>query len=70
MLATNVLDRLLAMAGAEHRSAHLDQGLQLLGANLGRTAAEASVGGLEVGGDDRCGGHRFFLFLHLCSVLP
>ena len=49
----DVLDRLLPVTGAEHRRPDLDQGLQLFGPDLGGTAAEASVDGLEVGWDYR-----------------
>ena len=53
----DVLDGLLPVAGAEHGRTDVDQGLQLLGANLGRAATEASVGGKKIGGNDRQIGH-------------
>ena len=49
--ADEVLHRRLAVRGAEHRAAERGEGLELLGADLGRAGAEPAVGGQEVGGD-------------------
>ena len=50
-----VLDRGLAVRGAEHRAADRGQGLDLLGADLRGPGAEPTVGGQQVGGDGDLG---------------
>lgn len=49
--ADHRLDGVLAMAGAEVVATGGGQRRHRLGAHLGRTAAEAAIGGKEVGGD-------------------
>ena len=56
--ADDVLDRLLAVRGAHERRAVAARCVELLGADLRRAAAEAAVGGLEVGGDLECRARR------------
>jgi hypothetical protein len=54
--AHEVLDRGLAVGGAEQGGAGGGEGLDRLGADLGRTCSEAAVGGLDrVGDADRVG---------------
>ena len=50
-LPDQALDRRLPVRGAHDRGAVVGQGLQRLRADLGRPAAEAAVGGQELGGD-------------------
>ena len=60
-LADEVLDRRLAVRGAEHRAAEGGEVVELLGAHLGGAGAEPSVGGQQLGrdGDGRGHGWRF-----------
>ena len=69
--ADDGLDGLLAVRGAHERGACSSQVRELLGADLGRPAAEAAVGGLEVGRDAQRGGGRHRAFLSdRAAVVP
>ena len=54
--AHDLLDRRLAVGRPEHRPAGGDEGVELLGPDLGGPASEAAVGGQELGGQHRRGG--------------
>ena len=55
-VADEVLDRRLAVRRADDRRRRGDDGVDLLGSHLRRSAAEPAVGGQQLGGDHQRGG--------------